>query len=47
MISNDTLEIQFFTNQITYGDFSQQLLANVIIVFPPTEFHLNIQQWID
>ena len=47
MISNDTLEIQFFTNQITYGDFSQQPLANVIIVFPPTEFHLNIQQWID
>jgi hypothetical protein len=49
MISNDTLQIQIFTNEVSYGDLSQLPLANVTVIFPPTPSCqlLNIQQWID
>jgi hypothetical protein len=49
MISNDTLKIQIFANEIAYGDFSQQPLATVVIVFPETPRCklMNIQEWID
>lgn len=46
MISNDTLKIQIFTNEVAYGDYSQQPLANVNVIFPPNNF-LNIQEWIN
>lgn len=49
MISNDTLKIQIFADQIAYGDFSQKPLATVTIVFPETPRCklMNIQEWID
>jgi FtsP/CotA-like multicopper oxidase with cupredoxin domain len=49
MISNDTLKIQIFTNEISYGDLSQPPLATATVVFPPTPSCqlLNIQEWID
>jgi len=48
MISNDTLKIQFYSTEVAYGDFTQNPLTEVIIVFPSTDNHyLNLQQWID
>jgi FtsP/CotA-like multicopper oxidase with cupredoxin domain len=49
MISNDTLKIQIFDNEITYGDFSEIPLATVTIIFPPTSscHPLNLQEWIN
>lgn len=48
MISNDTLKVQIFTNEIAYGDLAQKPLAEVTIVIPPTSscHSLNIQEWI-
>ena len=49
MISNDTLKIQFFSSEIAYGDLSQQPLASVTVVFPPTKpcCLLNLQEWVN
>jgi len=49
MISNDTLKVQFFSNEVAYGDLSQTPLASVTVVFPPNDpcALLNIQQWVD
>ena len=49
MISNDTLKIQFFSQEVAYGDLRQAPLTTVTVVFPPTPpcKLLNIQQWID
>lgn len=49
MISNDTLRVQFFTQEIAYGDLSQPPLATMTIIFPPTPEcrSLNLQEWID
>jgi FtsP/CotA-like multicopper oxidase with cupredoxin domain len=49
MISNDTLKVQIFRNQIAYGDFTQVPLATVTVIFPPTPTCqlLNVQEWVD
>lgn len=49
MISNDTLKIQFFEDEVAYGDLTKEPLANVTVVFPPTPScnELNIQEWIN
>lgn len=47
MISNDTLIIQIYDNQVAYGDLSAVPLTSVKVIFPPTSGYLNIQQWID
>lgn len=49
MISNDTLTIEIFTHEITYGDFTQIPLLTVTIIFPPTPIYhlLNLQEWIN
>jgi len=49
MISNDTLKIQFFTNEVEYGNLTSQPIYEIEIVFPKTSDCdlLNIQQWID
>lgn len=49
MLSNDTLIVQFFVQEIAYGDFSQKPLACITVIFPPTPTCclLNVQEWID
>lgn len=50
MISNDTLIIQLFTDEIAYGDLYQTPLASTTVIFPPTTPScklLNLQEWID
>lgn len=49
MISNDTLKIQIFKDEIAYGNLSQEPLATVTIIFPPTPpcGLMNVQQWLD
>ncbi len=49
MISNDTLKVQVFAQQVMYGDFSQPPLALATVVFPATDpcKLMNVQQWID
>lgn len=49
MISNDELTIQFFENNILYGDKITKPIAKVTIILPPTKqkADLNLQQWID
>ena len=46
MISNDTLVVQFFNDQINYGDFITNPLYEVIVVFPANT-NLNLQEWIN
>ena len=49
MISNDTLNIEFFSQAVAYGDFTQTPVAKVTVIFPPTPAckPLNLQEWID
>lgn len=49
MISNDTLQIQIFAQEIAYGDLTSIPLTTVTIIFPPTPSSnlLNLQEWID
>jgi FtsP/CotA-like multicopper oxidase with cupredoxin domain len=47
MISNDTLQIQIFSQEIAYGDFSISPLATVTVVFPSSSNLLNLQEWIN
>jgi FtsP/CotA-like multicopper oxidase with cupredoxin domain len=49
MISNDSLQVQIFTQPITYGDTTSVPIASVKVVFPPTNPYklLNLQEWID
>ena len=47
MISNDTLTIEFYQNEIMYGDFCTKPLAKTTIIFPETKIDLNIQEWIN
>jgi FtsP/CotA-like multicopper oxidase with cupredoxin domain len=49
MMSNDTLKIQFYTQEIPYGDHSNKPIATAKVIFPPTPDYetINIQQWID
>ncbi len=46
MISNDTIEIEFFENPISYGDKTTIPITKIKVIFPPTDF-INLQQWID
>ncbi|AYV84535.1 MAG: multicopper oxidase [Hyperionvirus sp.] len=46
MISNDTLKIEIYEEEIRYGDFCQKPLATKTVIFPPSTL-LNLQEWID
>jgi FtsP/CotA-like multicopper oxidase with cupredoxin domain len=46
MISNDTLTIQFFNEQIIYGDIDTNPLYEITVIFPANE-NMNIQEFID
>lgn len=45
MISNDTLHIQFYEDEIAYGDHKQNPVTTVTVIFPPADL-MNIEQWI-
>lgn len=45
MISNDTIEIQFYKHKIAYGE-KKAPKYSFKVVFPATDF-INIQQWIE
>lgn len=49
MISNDMLTIQFFDQEVAYGDISQTPLATTVVIFPPTPTCklMNVQEWMN
>lgn len=49
MISNDTLKIQFFADEIAYGEHGKKPLTTAKVIFPPTPpcDAMNVQQWMD
>ncbi|ARF08347.1 multicopper oxidase [Catovirus CTV1] len=49
MISNDTLLIEFFEDEVAYGDTTKIPLSSITVIFPPTPSNklLNIQEWIN
>lgn len=49
MISNDTLKIEFYDNEVAYGDFRSPPSYSVTVIFPPTPCNklMNIQEWVD
>ena len=46
MISNDTLKIEFFEQEISYGNFNITPISTITLIFPETKL-MNIQEWID
>lgn len=46
MISNDTLTIQIFNDNIAYGDTKTIPLTTVTVVFPPSNL-INLQEWVN
>ncbi len=49
MISNDTLCIEFFENEVSYGDHNTQPIKQIEVIFPATTKCnlMNIQEWVD
>lgn len=49
MISNDTLKVQIFKDQVAYGDMTKEPWKEITIVFPATKpcTPLNIEEWIN
>lgn len=46
MISNDTIQIDFFIDPIAYGDIITKPFISIPVIFEPTNF-MNIQEWIN
>lgn len=46
MISNDTIIIEFFTQQISYGDKTIKPIKTIEVIFPESDY-INIQKWIN
>ena len=47
MLSNDTLKIQFFNEDIIYGDYTTKCLKEITVIFSSTYYYLNIQELVD